>query len=365
MGDVGDVDAHLVESPPPRPPEGGSRSFCRRQSYILLPLGGGREGGFEGCYAERIVEVLGVTGVDGEGEHVAEVLAALEVGCRDVGIDLASGLLHLLRILIGQAVLGQDGVHLDVVVALLAQHVDDLADEVLRLGRRPLRDAHDGLLAGLAALQLLLRDEDVLSQLRAVGVEEGIVLLDLEDADGLLVLALDDLGDDGLAHVVGTARHHRHADAVAAHGHHRVALGDKDGLAATVGDERVLAVGLADEGALLHLRLQVQAVGAVLRLHHIVVPRHLVEGVDGEHLQRMRVESESLEYLAQRHCFAGVSLKEALQRVGHVALRASALHRLVFSHSYCRILVVYVAKIVFFSEPANLFLLFIDSHATV
>ena len=68
------------------------------------------------------------------------------------------------------------------------------------------------------------------------------------------------LDHHGLLDMPFAAGHHGHTHTVAVHGKQRVTLRDKDGLAAVVGLERVLAVGLADEGALLHLTLQVQTV---------------------------------------------------------------------------------------------------------
>ena len=89
MGDVGNMDAHF-----PQP--------------IHRPDGQG------------IVEVLRIGGVDGEGEHVAEVLTLGNLLRSDGGVDFVGGFLYALRIFVGQAVLGEDGVHLDIVVALLA-----------------------------------------------------------------------------------------------------------------------------------------------------------------------------------------------------------------------------------------------------
>ena len=141
-------------------------------------------------YRQCIVEVLGILRVYGERQHVAEVLAAGYFLLGDAGFYLVGCLLHALRVLVGQAVLCQYGVHLHVVVALLAQHVDDLAHDVLRLWRRPLRDFHHGLLSRLAALQLLLGYQHVVYEDVTLGHQEGKVLLHLQDADGLVVLAL-------------------------------------------------------------------------------------------------------------------------------------------------------------------------------
>ena len=55
---------------------------------------------------EGIVEVLGILGVDGTGEDVAEVLAAVDLLLSDSSINLLSSLLDILRILIWQVILG-------------------------------------------------------------------------------------------------------------------------------------------------------------------------------------------------------------------------------------------------------------------
>ena len=215
------------------------------------------------------------------------------------GINLVSCVLHALRVFVGQVVLGQDGVHLDVVVTLLAQHVDDLAHEVLRLFRWPLCDFYYCLLSALATLQFLLRNEYVLRKNVVFSNKEGKVLFNLENAYSLIVLTLQDFGDDGLLDVVLSAGHQCYPHPVASHSRHRVALGDEDGLAAIVGYERVLAVGLTDKGTLLHLRLQVQPITALLHLTDIVVPCHFFQHIDGEHLGRMSIQPQRLENLLQ------------------------------------------------------------------
>ena len=68
--------------------------------------------------------------VDGAGESVAEVLAfGIVFGCY-LSRNLLGSLLHILRILVRQAVLREDSVHLDIVVASLAQHVHHLANHI-------------------------------------------------------------------------------------------------------------------------------------------------------------------------------------------------------------------------------------------
>ena len=288
---------------------------------VITPLPSAGGVGGEASYRQGIVEVLRIGRVDGEGKHIAEVLAAGYLLRRDAGVDFVGSLLHALRIFVGQAVLGKDGVHLHVVIALLAKYIDDLSDEVLRLLRRPLRDFHHSLLARFAAFQFFLRYEHVLSEDVAFRNEEGVVLLHLQDTHGLVVLALKNLGDDGLLDVVLAARHHRYADAVAAHGRHRIPFTDKDGLAAIVGHERILSVGFADECTLLYLRLQVQPVAVVVHLAQIVVPCHLLHRVHGQHLSRMRVKLQCLEDVLEIQGLARMCLKKGLYGIGHLALR--------------------------------------------
>ena len=79
--------------------------------------------------AERqgVVEVLGVGRVDGEGEDLAEVLAACAVLVGDDVGDEVGGVLHLFLELVGEAELRQDGVHFGIVLAGHAQDVHNVA----------------------------------------------------------------------------------------------------------------------------------------------------------------------------------------------------------------------------------------------
>ena len=168
--------------------------------------------------AQRIVKILGILGVNGTGEDIAEVLAALDFLLCDARINLLGSVLHMLRILVRQPILSQDGMHLHIVVALLAQNVNHLADNVLRVLRRPLRNAHHGLLAVLATLQLLFRYQYVVHKDVAFGHQEGKVLLHLQLADGLVYLVRQYLNDHGLLDVFLATSHHGHPDAVTIHG---------------------------------------------------------------------------------------------------------------------------------------------------
>ena len=218
VGDVGDVYAHL-------------------------PVAVG-----ETAYRQCVVKVLGVGGVDGKCGDVAHVAALGYLFGRDAGVDAVGGALHGGGVLVGQAVLGQDGVHLGVVLAVLAQDIDHLAARVARVVG-PVGDAHYGLVAGGAALELGLGDEDVGGQIFGVGIERGKVLVDPQGADECLFLFLDNLRDDCLGFATLDTGGDGDADAVAVESVQGVALGHENRLAVVVGDHAVLAVAQAHEGA--------------------------------------------------------------------------------------------------------------------
>ena len=166
---------------------------------------------------EGIVKVLGVVRVDGEGEHVAEVLAACDFFGRDARLELFGGILHSLGIVVGQSEFGQDGVHFGIVLSLPAQDVDHLSDGALRLFG-PFHDFHHGLVARLSALELVLGDEDVGGQRAAFGDEEAVALFHLQETDEGVLGAADDFDDFGFAGVSRPAGHHGDAHAVAVEG---------------------------------------------------------------------------------------------------------------------------------------------------
>ena len=202
--------------------------------------------------------------------------------------------------------------HLHVVLALFAEHINHLANDFLRLCRWPLDNLHHSLLASLAALEFLFRNQDITRKEVTFGIEEGKVLLHLQDTHGLVVLTLQNLRDDSLFDMVLSASHESHLHTVAIQGKHRVALSHKDRLAAILRLERVLAVSLTDKGSLLHLSLQVQFIGAVANLRQPVVPCHLFHHVDGEHFHGVGVKFKGFEYLFKTKCLSGMCLKQSL-----------------------------------------------------
>lgn len=50
----------------------------------------------ESSYGERVVEVLGIAGVDGAGEDIAEVFPLVEVFLRHLTRDFLGNLFHVL-----------------------------------------------------------------------------------------------------------------------------------------------------------------------------------------------------------------------------------------------------------------------------
>ena len=166
----------------------------------------------------------------------------------------------------------------------------------------------------------------------AFGDEEGEVLLHLQLTHGLICLVTQDVGHHRLLDMVLSSGHHGYTDTVAVQGKHRVTLRHEDRLAPIVGQERVLAVSLADERTLLHLSLLVQAVLTFAHLRKVVVPAHLVECVNSQHLRRMCHQLQLAENLFQRKGLVRAGGEHSLQGVSHSALRQS-LSSFILSHS--------------------------------
>ena len=108
-----------------------------------------------------IVEILGISRVDGAGKHVAEVLAFVVILLRYLGRNAFGSLFCRLGISVGQAVLGQDGVHLDIVFARRTKHINYFSHDILVFGIGPLGYFHHGLIARFAAFKLTFRHKDV------------------------------------------------------------------------------------------------------------------------------------------------------------------------------------------------------------
>ena len=242
----------------------------------------------EAAYGQRVVEVLGVAGVDGAGEHVAEVFALGHVVGRYFAAYLLGRVFHGFRILVGQAVLGEDGVHFHVVVARWAEHVGHFANHVAVVGVGPFQYFHHRLVARLGPFQLALGYYYRCGQV-AVGrrEERQPVVLGYLPYEGRFG-PLQYFYHLRFADVPLAPRHEGELHAVAGHGEHRVALGHEHWRAVrAVGHHRVLSVRLALEGAFLHLPLGVEAVRVVRNAREEVVPSHFFHRVDGQHLHRV------------------------------------------------------------------------------
>ena len=284
---------------------------------------------------EGIVKVLGIGGVDGKSGHTAHIAALCYLLRSDTGIQGFGGLGHILRVLVGQAELGQDGVDLGIVLTGDTQHVNHLADgRVGVLG--PIDNLDDHLVAGPSSCQLVQRDEDVGSQEFAVCSQLCEVLHHLQGAHKHLFLALENFYyfGFGLHSVSCSADVHQHA--VAVQGMHRVTLGNHDGQAVVAGRvHAVLSVAAADEDALGHRRT----------VHCLIAARsHLgQEAVHGKLLQNLDNEGASLGRISphgRRHLFV-VEVRFALfiKEVDHpVVVFTTFLFQRLQSTLFCHIL---------------------------
>ena len=297
------------------------------------------------CCTQRqgIVEVFGILGVDGAGEHVTEVFTTGNFIGSDTRFYLLGSILYSLRIFIRQSVLCQDSVHLHVIITFLTQHVNHFTHNILRFLRRPLGDFHDSLVTCLTAFQFLLGNQDVLGKDSTLGNEEGKIALHFQLTHCLIHLMRQHLDHHSLLDMILTASHHRHTDTVAIQSKHRVALGDKDGFSAIVGLERIFSISLTDERSLLYLCLQIEAIRVVTGLGEIVVPCHFVHRFDGEHLGRMRIKFQRTEYLFKRKYLIRMFLEESLQHFYQLLLIHS-FSTFLFTHS-SNVLSYFSAKI--------------------
>ena len=215
MGDVGDVDAHFVVA-------------VRKRA--------------EG---EGVVEVFGIGWVDGEGGDGAEVAAVFEVfgGGGGEGVGLSR---YLLGEVEREVVFGEDGEHLDVVVAWAAEPFDDFADGVVHTVG-PVGHLDDDLVAVLGAVEVGERDEYIDGHGAAVADHEGKTLLELDAADETSASPLEYLDHLAFGFVHLALWKHHHLDGVAVECVAGVARGNLDVVAVLVARNDI---GLA---ALVHV----------------------------------------------------------------------------------------------------------------
>ena len=209
---------------------------------------------------QGIVEILGIFGVNRAGEHLPEVFSFSQILRGNLGTDSLRSLFNCLGILVWQAILSQDGVHLRIVIASFSQHVDNLSYDVFMILIGPFAHFHHHLVVGLAALQLVSWNQNVVGKQVFLCHQEGDVLFNSQFTNELIARTLQYFDDLCLFDVLLTARHERHFHAVTIECRHRVALGNKDGFVASIGDERVLPITFAPKKPFHHLSHLVETV---------------------------------------------------------------------------------------------------------
>ena len=261
MGDIGNVYAHLPE--------------------VLS----------EGTDGESIVEVLGIVGVDGAGEHIAHIESAgYLVGGDDVA-DMVGRILHGNGVFVGESKLGKDGVHLYIIVTSLTKDVHHMTYGVACI-LGPFHNLHHRLVATLAALELVARDEDVVVERTALGKQEGIVAFHLEDAHEGVIGPLDDLYHLALGHATPTTTgKEAHAHTVAMQGMHRVTFGNVYRLVILIGGKENLAIARTLDDTREFAFLEYEAEMSVGGLHEGAVDEQVAYDVATQHLLRMRGEA--------------------------------------------------------------------------
>ena len=215
---------------------------------------------------DGVIEVLRVGGVDGDGEHLAEVAAFLYLVLANLGGNLAGFLLYLFRELYRVF----DGFHFHVVLARLAEHAGDFAEGVAR-AVGPIDEVGDDLVAVFGAMQAAARDEDIDRHPVHVGAHIHITPRDVEDAHEVGVAAFQNFHDFALGLRVVALGEHGHAHAVAMQRLEGVVGRDEDVVAfLVVADDVGLARRFHLHRAFHVFRLRAKLRHA-LRAHHITV----------------------------------------------------------------------------------------------
>ena len=154
---------------------------------------------FQFAVRKGVVEVLGVGRVDGKRGYVAEIPASRQFFRGDGVRDLVGCLLHFRLEAVGQLVFSQDGVHLGVVLARNAEHIDNPAHRFeAALGPVGHQYRHLDAVGGLLAAdfrQLVgtAVDPDVIRHVLAFHNGPDLTATHDQDTDMRLVAAPDDL----------------------------------------------------------------------------------------------------------------------------------------------------------------------------
>ena len=179
--------------------------------------------------------------------------------------------------------------HLGIVLSRSAQDVYDLSHGVLGI-LGPFGYLYHSLVAILAFLECRFGDEDIIGQGAVLSEQVGVILPDLQRTHKRVVGPLHYFCHESLSHMIPSASHHGGLYSVPVHGMHAVALCHQYGFCAVGRFKYVLAVGLASEHSLHHLRGCVEAVVITRLLLDIIVHQHLVQYVHHQHLGRMRLQ---------------------------------------------------------------------------
>ena len=109
---------------------------------------------------ECIVKVFGIGRVDGESGGIAHIAAASNFFLRNHIANFIGSLFHILRIHVGQAEFRHYGIDFGIVAPGFTQHIHHLSDRAIGIFG-PFNDAHHRLVAGVAALQFVVRNKDI------------------------------------------------------------------------------------------------------------------------------------------------------------------------------------------------------------
>ena len=279
-----------------------------------------------------VVEVLCVARVDSEGLDLAEVLASAYLLGGDARFQFAGVFFHLFRVLVRQSELGKDGVHLRVVLAALAQYVNDFALRIAHISR-PVRYSRNDLVAVLAVLELVGRDEDVVKHRNARHDEEGCSSVDLQSAHVRFLAALNDFNDFA-AHLLAASAFsvQTHFDLVARQSMVEVLVVYADAQP-VVGVDKVASARSAVVDAFDYLAVLVEDNFPFFVAHNLFHVEHLVEDVYAEHLERVGGEFQCAEYLFERYGTSRVSRQVLLYHLPHfVLVELCALRVFLLSH---------------------------------
>ena len=237
--------------------------------------------------------------------------------------------------------MGEDRVHLYIVVTLLSEDIHNLTDRTLVFSIRPFYDSYHRLVVGLSALHLSSRNDDVVGEYIAWCNKVSQILIHFQSTNEGIFCTFQDLVYLCFLDVVLSACEESEFHAVAIERSHRVALRNEDRILFAVRNDGVLAICLSNKLTLHHLHALVQAIRIITYLCQIVIPCHFLHDVDSQHLERMRGEMERTEYFFKAERFARPFGKELLQNLCELRLVHSFAAFFTFSHNYDCYMTVY------------------------